>query len=136
MTGDNIVALIGIFLGAGGIGGAIVTAVANRKKIQADCVAALSNAYETRLNALGERITEVENENKLLKKEIDELKSALMDSDLTNVTLQKENAELQEQIDKLSKLVNNKDKRIRELEKQVAELTSRIDAMSGDDANN
>lgn len=131
MTSGDLVALIGIFLGAGGIGGAIVTAVANRKKIKADCVATLSNAYETRLNALGERITEVENENKLLKKEIDELKSALRDSDSTNVTLQKENAELQEKIDKLSKLVNNKDRRIRELEKQVKELTERLDAMNG-----
>lgn len=131
MTSGDWVALISVFIGAGGLGGAIITAVANRKKIQADCVAALSNAYETRLNALGERITEVENENKLLKKELDEVKSALRDSDLTNVTLQKENAELQEQIDKLSKLVNNKDRRIRELEKQVKELTERLDAMNG-----
>jgi len=155
MTGDQLVTLlIGIF--GGGVGAAIVTALANRiktkaearkirveadaaaekakaeaKKIAADCVATLSNAYETRLNALGERIAEVENENKLLKKEIDELKSALKASDLTNVTLQKENAELQEQIDKLSKLVNNKDRRIRELEKQVKELTERLDAMNG-----
>ena len=135
MTGGDWVALIGIFLGGGGLGAVIVNAIASRKKVAADCVATLASAYETRLDALGERITEVENENKLLKKELDEVKSALRVSDLTNVTLQKENADLQTQVDKLSKVVNNKDKRIRELEKQVAELTARLDAMNGADGN-
>ena len=142
MTGGDWAVIIAAVLGGGGLGGVIVNAVANRKKVAADCVATLSQAYETRINALGDRITEVENENKLLKeqqsnllRQLDEVKSALRDSDGSNATLLKENAEFQEQIDKLSKIVNNKDKRIRELEKQVKELTERLDAMSGADGN-
>ena len=143
MTGDNIVALIGIFLGGGGLGAVIVNAIANRKKVAADCVATLSQAYETRINALGDRITEVENENKLLKeqksnllRQLDEVKSALRDSDGSNATLLKENAEFQEQIDKLNAAVKNRDKKIRELEKQVAELTERLNAMGDADGSN
>jgi len=131
MTGDNIVALIGIFLGGGGLGAVIVNAIANRKKIQADCVATLSAAYETRINALNERADKLAAKVDLLEAQVSGLRSALSDREALIVNLQQENADLQTQVDKLSKAVNGRDKRIRELERQVADLTERLNAMNG-----
>ena len=59
MTGGDWAVIIAAVLGGGGLGGVIVNALANRKKIQADCVATLSQAYETRINALNKRADEL-----------------------------------------------------------------------------
>ena len=46
---ENVwIAIVAAVLGGGGLGAAVVNALANRKKIQADCVATLSQAYEIR----------------------------------------------------------------------------------------
>ena len=133
---ENVwIAIIAAVLGGGGLGAAVVNALANRKKIQADCVATLSQAYETRINALNKRADELATKVDILEAQVSGLRSALSDREALIVNLQQENADLQTQVDKLSKIVNNKDRRIRELEKQVAELTSRIDAMSEADGN-
>ncbi len=131
MTGDNWVALIGIFLGGGGLGAVIVNAIANRKKVAADCVATLSQAYETRINALNERADKLAAKVDLLEAQVSGLRSALSDREALIVNLQQENADLQTQVDKLSSAVNSRDKRIRELERQVADLTERLNAMNG-----
>lgn len=136
---ENVwIAIIAAVLGGGGLGAAVVNALANRKKIQADCVATLSQAYETRINALNKRADELATKVDVLEAQVSGLRSALSDADELEakrealiVILQQENADLQTQVDKLSKIVNNKDKRIRELEKQVKELTARLDAMNG-----
>jgi len=135
MTGGDWVALIGIFIGGGGLGAVIVNAIANRKKIQADCVATLSQAYETRINALNERADKLAAKVDLLEAQVSGLRSALSDREALIVNLQQENADLQTQVDKLSKAVNGRDKRIRELERQVADLTERLNAMNGSDGN-
>ena len=117
MTGGDWLTLIGIFLGGGGLGGVIVNAIANRKKIQADCVATLSSAYETRLNALNKRADDLAAKVDVLEAQVSGLRSALSDREAMIVNLQQENVDLQAQVDKLSKVVNNKDRSIRELEK-------------------
>jgi peptidoglycan hydrolase CwlO-like protein len=130
---ENVwIAIIAAVLGGGGLGAAVVNALANRKKIQADCVATLSSAYEKRLNALNKRADELATKVDILEAQVSGLRSALSDREALIVNLQQENADLQTQVDKLSKAVNGRDKRIRELERQVADLTERLNAMNGD----
>ena len=131
MTGGDWAVIIAAVLGGGGLGAVIVNAIANRKKVAADCVATLSQAYETRINALNERADKLAAKVDLLEAQVSGLRSALSDREALIVNLQQENADLQTQVDKLSAAVKCRDKRIRELEKQVAELTSRIDALNG-----
>jgi predicted RNase H-like nuclease (RuvC/YqgF family) len=136
MTTELWAALIAAVLGGGGLGAVIVNAIANRKKIQADCVATLSQAYETRINALNERADKLAAKVDLLEAQVSGLRSALSDREALIVNLQRENADLQTQVDKLSKAVNGRDKRIRELERQVADLTERLNAMGDADGSN
>ena len=124
MTNEIWLAIIGAVLGGGGLGAAIVNALANRKKLEADCVATLSSAYADRDGKLTARVD-------VLETQVSSLRSVLSDREATIVNLQQENTDLQAQVDKLSAAVKCRDKRIRELEKQVAELTSRIDALNG-----
>jgi len=121
---ENVwIAIVAAVLGGGGLGAAVVNALANRKKIQADCVATLSSAYETRLNALNKRADELAAKVDVLEAQVSGLRSALSDREALIVNLQQENADLQTQVDKLSAVVKCRDKSIRDLEKQVLELT-------------
>ena len=129
---ENVwIAIIAAVLGGGGLGAAAVNALANRKKVAADCLATLSQAYETRINALNKRADELAAKVDLLEAQVSGLRSALSDREALIVNLQQENADLQAQVDKLSSAVKCRDKRIRDLEKQVAELTERLNAMNG-----
>lgn len=114
-----------IIISAFGGGGvvAVVNAIANRKKRQADCVATLSNAYETRL---GELFTQVQTH----ETKIAALQSTLFERESMIQNLQQENDDLREQLEKMSTAVKCRDKRVRELERQVADLTERLNAMN------
>jgi len=133
MTPEIITALIAAVLGGGGLGAVIVNALANRKKVAADCLATLSQAYETRINALNHRADELAEKVEHLETQVSGLRSALTDREATIVNLQQENTDLQAQVDKLRDAVKCRDKRIRDLEKQVAELTERLNALGGGD---
>lgn len=126
----NWVEIIVALLGSGGIG-ALINAIASRKKVAADVVATLSKAYETRIEALNARIDEVSEENRTLHINLSELRTKLTEKDVLTVSLQHDNIELSEQIEKLTRAVSNRDKRIRELERQVVELTERLDRING-----
>ena len=116
-----------IIISAFGGGGvvAVVNAIANRKKRQADCVATLSNAYETRLEEL---FTQVQTH----ETKIAALQSTLFERESMIQNLQQENDDLREQLEKMSAAVKCRDKRVRELERQVEDLTKRLNAMNGE----
>ena len=115
----------------GGVGVAIVNAIANRKRVQTDCIKSLGEAYEARLLALNEAVARQDAKVAVLEAKVDKLNSELDTREVTIETLKRENADLTAQVEKLSKDVKCRDKRIRELESQVKELTARIDAMNG-----
>ena len=126
MTGaEFVLALISAVLGGGGLGAAIVRALANRKKVQADCVATLSEAYETRLRELSAQVQTHETK-------IAALQSTLFERESMIQNLQQENDDLREQLEKMSTAVKCRDKRVRELERQVEDLTKRLNAMNGE----
>ena len=131
MTSEVIAALIAALLGGGGLVAVIINAFANRKKVAADVVSTLSNAYEVRIKEQDERIDKLVTSVDALELKVRDLRALLCDRETQVAALQKENDELRLEVDKLSKLVNNKDRRIRELEKQVGELTARLDAICG-----
>ena len=113
----------------GGVGVAIVNAIANRKRVQTDCIKSLGEAYEARLLALNEAVARQDAKVAVLEAKVDKLNSELDDREVTIETLKRENAELTLQVEKLTTAVKARDKRIRELEKQLAEVLSRLDAM-------
>lgn len=138
MSGEQLAVIFAALFGGGGLGAVIVNAVANRKrvsaeteKIKADCLASLSSAYETRLDALTKRAVQLEAKVDQLETQVSGLRTLLSDREATILNLQQENADLQSQLDKMSAAVKGRDKRIRELERQVAELTERLNAMNG-----
>ena len=114
----------------GGVGVAIVNAIANRKRVQTDCIKSLGEAYEARLLALNEAVARQDAKVAVLEAKVDKLNSELDDREVTIETLKRENAELTLQVEKLTTAVKARDKRIRELEKQLAEVLSRLDAMN------
>jgi len=118
----------------GGVGVAIVNAIANRKRVQTDCIKSLGEAYEARLLALNEAVARQDAKVAVLEAKVDKLNSELDDREVTIETLKRENAELTLQVEKLTTAVKARDKRIRELEKQLAEVLSRLDAMGNDNA--
>lgn len=129
MTFDWLEIIVAL-LGSGGIG-ALINAIASRKKVAADVVATLSKAYETRIEAQDKRIDELSEKNRLLEINISELRTTLTDRELFIVNLQRENDDLHDQVEKLTRTVNNRDKRVRDLERQVIELTERLDRING-----
>jgi len=138
MSGEQLAVIFAALFGGGGLGAVIVNAIANRKrvsaeteKIKADCLASLSGAYETRLDALTKRAVQLEAKVDQLETQVSGLRTLLSDREATILNLQQENADLQAQLDKMSAAVKGRDKRIRELERQVAELTERLNAMNG-----
>jgi len=138
VSGEQLAVIFAALFGGGGLGAVIVTAIANRKrvsaeteKIKADCLASLSGAYETRLDALTKRAVQLEAKVDQLETQVSGLRTLLSDREATILNLQQENADLQSQLDKMSAAVKGRDKRIRELERQVAELTERLNAMNG-----
>jgi len=138
MSGEQLAVIFAALFGGGGLGAVIVNAIANRKrvgaeteKIKADCLASLSGAYETRLDALTKRAVQLEAKVDQLETQVSGLRTLLSDREATILNLQQENADLQAQLDKMSAAVTGRDKRIRELERQVAELTERLNAMNG-----
>lgn len=116
----------------GGVGVAIVNAIANRKRVQTDCIKSLGEAYEARLLALNEAVVRQDAKVAVLEAKVDKLNSELDDREVTIETLKRENAELTLQVEKLTTAVKARDKRIRELEKQLAEVLSRLDAMGNE----
>ena len=146
MNNEILPAIITAVLGGSGLSALIVNAIANRKKtkaeaelvtagiekVKADCLAALSDAYEDRLRALGDRVKSQEERVEYLEEQVSTLKSTLIDREVVIATLQRENVDLTKQVDVLSGQVKCRDKRIKELERQVAELTEKINALSGD----
>jgi len=138
VSGEQLAVIFAALFGGGGLGAVIVNAIANRKrvsaeteKIKADCLASLSGAYETRLDALTKRAVQLEAKVDQLETQVSGLRTLLSDREATILNLQQENADLQSQLDKMSAAVKGRDKRIRELERQVAELTERLNAMNG-----
>jgi len=116
----------------GGVGVAIVNAIANRKRVQTDCIKSLGEAYEARLLALNEAVARQDAKVAVLEAKVDKLNSELDDREVTIEILKRENAELTLQVEKLTTAVKARDKRIRELEKQLAEVLSRLDAMGNE----
>lgn len=116
----------------GGVGVAIVNAIANRKRVQTDCIKSLGEAYEARLLALNEAVARQDAKVAVLEAKVDKLNSELDDREVTIETLKRENAELTLQVEKLTTAVKARDKRIRELEKQLAEVLSRLNAMGNE----
>ena len=78
MEDQIIIAIIAAVLGGGGIGGAIVSALANRKKVEADIVANLSCAYETRLANLNDRIAAADTKIEILQSQASNLKQPII----------------------------------------------------------
>jgi len=116
----------------GGVGVAIVNAIANRKRVQTACIKSLGEAYEARLLALNEAVARQDAKVAVLEAKVDKLNSELDDREVTIETLKRENAELTLQVEKLTTAVKARDKRIRELEKQLAEVLSRLNAMGNE----
>lgn len=135
MTGDQIVTLlIGIF--GGGVGAAIVSAIANRKKVHAEATMTLSEGYETRIEKLTNRTCTLESQVEQLQGQVIGLKSVLSEREATIINLQAENTTLQKQVDKLVNENKSKDRKIDQLSKRVKELEERLNAISADDSAN
>ena len=134
----------------GGVGVAIVNAIANRKRVQTDCIKSLGEAYEARLLALNTQVSKLDakilsQDEKIdsLEAEVDVLRGEKKEREDTIENLKRENAELTAQVEKLQAAIGRRDKRIRELEKQVtvipeleakiADLTDRLDAMGNEE---
>ena len=113
MTSEVIAALIAALLGGGGLVAVIINAFANRKKVAADVVSTLSNAYEVRIKEQDERIDKLVTSVDALELKVRDLRVLLCDRETQVAALQKENDELRLEVDKLSKLVNNKDRHLR-----------------------
>lgn len=130
--------LLGFIFGTGGFGIALVNAFANRektaaeaKKIEADVIASLSEAYETRIERLIGTTERLERKVLALENQVCDFKVELGEREAIIDKLKRENEELTEQVGKLTKAIGSRDKRIRELEKQVAELTERLNLLNG-----
>jgi len=159
MTSEQIVTIIVAIIGSGVLS-AIVSAVANRgkndaesKKIVAeaakvaaeastnqftsiieslaDTSAKLMDVAEHRIANLCDRAERLEARISQLEGEIFTLKCDILERERMIDTLKRENANLQGEVEKLQKSVLCRDKRIKELERLVAELTHRLDAMNG-----
>lgn len=128
---------------------ALINAIANRKKVKADCIATLGEAYEARLLALNTQVSKLDakilsQDEKIdcLEAEVDVLRGEKKEREDTIENLKRENAELTAQVEKLQAAIGRRDKRIRELERQVtvipeleakiADLTDRLDAMGNE----
>ncbi len=104
MSGEQLAVIFAALFGGGGLGAVIVNAIANRKrvsaeteKIKADCLASLSGAYETRLDALTKRAVQLEAKVDQLETQVSGLRTLLSDREATILNLQQENADLQSQ---------------------------------------
>jgi chromosome segregation ATPase len=139
-----IIALIGAILGGTGV--AVINAIANRKKLTAevtaigkkaaaDCVATLSQAYETRITALHTTIARMENKLEVVEAQIIVLRSTLSEREVAVTNLQTENDDLYAQVVNLRVAVKHRDARITDLIHQVAELTLRLDEYCGPKAD-
>ena len=123
-----IVALMAA-LGGGGIGAAIIAAIANRTLTRAKAIMTLSEGYETRLAKLTDRAGQLEIRQETLETLVSTLRKTLSERDQMIDTLQHENAELKKQVEQLQAESACKDRKIvtlqtrmRHLEKLVADL--------------
>jgi predicted RNase H-like nuclease (RuvC/YqgF family) len=123
-----IVAIIAA-LGGGGIGSAVVAAIANRTLTRAKSIMTLSEGYETRLANLTNRACQLEVRQEEQELLISTLRKTLSERDQMIDTLQHENVELKKQVEQLQVESACKDRKIvtlqtrmRHLEKLVREL--------------
>jgi len=128
MNPDQIVAIIVAALSAGGVGGAVISALANREKVQAEATMTLSEGYETRIANLTKRATVLECRLDEMDIEMHELNEKLSDREANITALQRENEELRAEVARLRNSLKGRDKQIRELERQVSDLTARLNA--------
>lgn len=141
---QDLINLLFVILGVGGIGTVIVNGLFGRDKAKsdsfekivkslADTSQALMELAETRIINLSNRAERLESRIDTLENEIKNLRSSLTDRETTIATLQQENHDLQCQVDKLVKENKTKDKRITELSNQIKELTTRLNALTNGD---
>ena len=145
MTAEQITTII-IAIVSSGVLSALVAAVANRKRVDADSFqviiqsladtsAKLMDIAEHRIANLCKRAEGLEERVGQLEGETYTLKSGLLERERMIDILQRENTDLQAEVEKLRKAVGCRDKRICELEKQVLELTARLDNLVGGDGS-
>jgi predicted RNase H-like nuclease (RuvC/YqgF family) len=137
MTVEIWIAIISA-LGAGGLGAAIVAAIAGRGKNQADVIAKLMEVSEKRIQAMCDRATGLESRVEMLEKQVSTLRSELSVKESTVASLQSENIELKAQIDELVKAGECKDRKITELQRRIRELEKQVNGllnMSSRDVN-
>lgn len=143
---QDLINLLAITIGVGGIGTVIVNGLFGRKKANADSFQtitqslantsqALMELAETRIISLTQQSERMEARINTLESESRELRFSLTDRDQTIQTLQRENTDLQCQVDELKKENKSKDRRIEDLSKQLKVLTSRLNAMTNGDCN-
>jgi chromosome segregation ATPase len=142
MTIEQVVTLIGIALGSGGIGAAIVSAIASRKKVAADANSSafealshtaqtLAEVSEKRIASLCERAEKMEQRVEALEAQVRELRGELMERDSMIDGLQRENVALAEQVSALEAENKCKERKIESLQKRVKELETRLNALNG-----
>ncbi len=141
---QDLINLLFVILGVGGIGTVIVNGLFGRTAAKSDSFEKITKSLAETSQALMElaetRIINLSNRAELLESRIDslendakELRSALVDRDTTIQMLQKENYDLKCQVDKLVKENKAKDIRITDLSNQVKELTARLNALINGD---
>ena len=131
MTDQSVTIIVALLaaLGGGGLGSAIIAAIANKQKTAAEATMTLAEGYERRLARLTERACQLETRIESLETLVSTLRSSLSERDQMIDTLQHENAELKKQVEKLQAENVCKDRKIgalqtrmRHLEKLISDL--------------
>ena len=131
MTDQSVTIIVALFaaLGGGGLGAAIIAAIANKQKTAAEATMTLSEGYEKRLAILTARACQLETRIDSLETLVSTLRSSLSERDQMIDTLQHENAELQKQVDKLIAENTCKEKKIVALQTRMRHLEKLIKDM-------
>jgi predicted RNase H-like nuclease (RuvC/YqgF family) len=129
-----IIAIFGV-IGGGGLGAAIVSWLANRKKVNADIAATLMASAEVRIQAYEERTIKLENKLHQLECEISNLRDDKAERETVIETLRRENEGLKVKIESLEKESKHKDQVIQALTARVSDLEKQLKSFKskGDD---
>lgn len=126
MTESIWLAIIAALLGGGGLGAVIVNAIANRKKVAADCVAIVTKNYVHIIDELKESSKKLEDKVSALEMQIDAMSEGLQERETTIRALKDKNSELMSDIEKMQTAIKRRDDRIKSLEKSVKDRDERI----------
>jgi predicted RNase H-like nuclease (RuvC/YqgF family) len=129
MTESIWLAIIAALLGGGGLGAVIVNAIANRKKVAADCVAIVTKNYVHIIEELKESSAKLEIKVSALEEQLEVMRDGLEERETTIRALKEKNTELMSDIEKMQSAIKKRDDRIRTLERNVSDRDERIKSL-------